>query len=1032
MRENKPLTVLDWRDNTPLSDSLYTNQDKQQLCTQARCQGSLMNIGSANKPLSQQKQIQQARDFFRDYYADSINHGMPEKSESERTREVLSMLESEGTYDFTIDELTWGCQTAWRNAPRCPARMVWHKLKVFDRRHIDTAEQMFEAILEQMKYCTNGGNIQPGISIFAKRKQGENDVRVWNGLIMGYAAYQQEDGTIIGDPSQLELTQYAEKLGWKGKGGPFDFLPMVLSGRDGIPKYFEIPEEYLLRVKIRHATIKGINDMNLEWFGLPGVSSMMFEAGGIQFTGAPFCGWYQGTEVASRDFLDPQRYNLLEPLGQAMGLDMSSNMTLWRDTVALELNKAVLESFKRAGVSIVDHFTQADQFMEHYISEMKVRGGCPADWVWIVPPQSGSLCSTFHQEMINYHMSPSYEYQDKPWGSYGKTKTKKSFKAIAWILHFWNSIYKKMLAKRKSISIVYASETGVSKKFASEAGTVFSTSFRVNLIPMNSLEVFASINESDATLFVSSTFGNGAPPKMGENFFKELKDPMNIKLDKGFKFCVFGFGSTAYPKFCQFGKDLDRILEEKGGERMHPLGMGDEEKNQKATFKTWVQQAFMFALNALSVTASKTGMMEALTPKIGVRKEYRWARYGEKYKRPLNEVLSTFHNRPIQDFHVKEATSLHKEAESKAVLVELTSDLSSDAYSPGDHLGICPKNTPAQVNYLKERLSNNPPSDVSLTLQDSTRYPLVDMEDFPKFITFDDILLYFVDLRQTTSQELLGVLGWYATENKEREMLEVLSTNNKEYEKWKIDEKGICETLEEFKSVAISSANLISRMQLIKPRLYSIASSPSEKKVDLVIGVVEYQTKSGVKKKGLATSSLVRTHAETKIPGFLRSEMSFHLPADSSRPVIMICAGSGIAPFRGFWRKRYEQHQKGEKVGTTLLYFGCRTKSMDLLANETESIKSFEFKRITAFSREPGLPKTYVQDRVFQDGARVYENWIKRGGSVYVCGKIAMARCVGDSLKRILMNFGCMDEILAIQSIDTIKDENRYQEDIFG
>ena len=81
--------------------------------------------------------------------------------------------------------------------------------------------------------------------------------------------------------------------------------------------------------------------------------------------------------MASRDFLDPQRYNLLRPLGEAMGVDMSSNATLWKvgavrmfisecsqccqDEVALELNKAVLHSYKMAGVSMVDHFTQADQ-----------------------------------------------------------------------------------------------------------------------------------------------------------------------------------------------------------------------------------------------------------------------------------------------------------------------------------------------------------------------------------------------------------------------------------------------------------------------------------------------------------------------------------------------------------------------------------------------------------------------------------------------------------------------------------------------
>ena len=52
--------------------------------------------------------------------------------------------------------------------------------------------------------------------------------------------------------------------------------------------------------------------------------------------------------------------------------------------------------------------------------------------------------------------------------------------------------------------------------------------------------------------------------------------------------------------------------------------------------------------------------------------------------------------------------------------------------------------------------------------------------------------------------------------------------------------------------------------------------------------------------------------------------------------VIMICAGSGIAPFRGFWMRRYEQCQQGHMVGPTFLYFGCRKKSMNLLKDETD------------------------------------------------------------------------------------------------
>lgn len=75
------------------------------------------------------------------------------------------------------------------------------------------------------------------------------------------------------------------------------------------------------------------------------------------------------------------------------------------------MNVAVLSSYVRENVSIVDHHTQSEQFMEHFKEEHKVRGGCPSDWVWIVPPEAGSLTEVFHQEMLNYHLSPAYEYQ---------------------------------------------------------------------------------------------------------------------------------------------------------------------------------------------------------------------------------------------------------------------------------------------------------------------------------------------------------------------------------------------------------------------------------------------------------------------------------------------------------------------------------------------------------------------------------------------------------------------------------------------
>ena len=119
-----------------------------------------------------------------------------------------------------------------------------------------------------------------------------------------------------------------------------------------------------------------------------------------------------------------------------------------------EINVAVLDSYVRAGVTIVDHHTQADQFMEHFKQEYETRGGCPADWVWIVPPESGSLTTVFHQEMLNYHLTPAYDYQTDLASVYrfpGQEKVK-SLKSIARAVFFCKSLFRTVLSKRAKVS----------------------------------------------------------------------------------------------------------------------------------------------------------------------------------------------------------------------------------------------------------------------------------------------------------------------------------------------------------------------------------------------------------------------------------------------------------------------------------------------------------------------------------------------------------------------------------------------------
>ena len=141
--------------------------------------------------------------------------------------------------------------------------------------------------------------------------------------------------------------------------------------------------------------------MQLEWYALPAVSGMLLDVGGIEFPAVPFSGWYMVTESACRDLCDPHRYNVLQEVARRMALDTRSNTTLWKDLALAEVTYSVLESFQKAGVTIVDHHTAAESFMKHLENEQRLRGGCPAgqqfslpsSCILLHPPASSSILS---------------------------------------------------------------------------------------------------------------------------------------------------------------------------------------------------------------------------------------------------------------------------------------------------------------------------------------------------------------------------------------------------------------------------------------------------------------------------------------------------------------------------------------------------------------------------------------------------------------------------------------------------------------
>jgi nitric-oxide synthase len=290
-------------------------------------------------------------------------------------------------------------------------------LAVRDFRHVQTEDEMFEAIFSHIETAMNGGNLRPLITVFPPADQDGHKPRIWNPQIFRYAGYRMPEGPVLGDPANVDLTEAAIRLGWKppAQRGRFDLLPVILEAGGRTPQWREIPKHLVVEVPILHPSCEGFQNLGLKWYALRLVAGMLLDAGGVQYSAAPFNGWSMGTEIGARIFSDVNRYNQLPEIAKILGLDTDSDRTLWRDRALVELNVAVLHSFDKAGIKIMDHHAASEAFMKFDDQESRAGRSVNARWSWIVPPISGSATPVFHQEWTDVEIKPNYVALPEPW-----------------------------------------------------------------------------------------------------------------------------------------------------------------------------------------------------------------------------------------------------------------------------------------------------------------------------------------------------------------------------------------------------------------------------------------------------------------------------------------------------------------------------------------------------------------------------------------------------------------------------------------
>jgi nitric-oxide synthase, bacterial len=338
----------------------------------------------------------------------------PQNRIDERLVQIEQEILAKGYYEHTFEELEHGAKMAWRNSNRCIGRLFWNTLHVVDERAASSEDEIFKALEKHLSFATNGGKIRPTITIFKQDYPNQDNIRIWNHQLLRYAGYSEEHG-VIGDSASLGFTEKCLNLGWEASKTDFDLLPWVIQIGDQAPRWRKIKHDLVIEVELRHPDYDWFKDLQVKWYGVPIISDMRLEIGGISYKAAPFNGWYMGTEIGARNLADEDRYQMLPKIASCMGLDKSKASTLWKDKALVELNVAVLHSFKEDGVSIVDHHTAAQQFKVFEQNEKQCGREFTGDWTWLIPPVSPATTHVFHKEYDNEWVSPNYYYQNAPY-----------------------------------------------------------------------------------------------------------------------------------------------------------------------------------------------------------------------------------------------------------------------------------------------------------------------------------------------------------------------------------------------------------------------------------------------------------------------------------------------------------------------------------------------------------------------------------------------------------------------------------------
>lgn len=570
------------------------------------------------------------------------------------------------------------------------------------------------------------------------------------------------------------------------------------------------------------------------------------------------------------------------------------------------------------------------------------------------------------------------------------------------------------------LTVLYGSNTGSSEAFAQRiAAEAPARGFAPVLATLD--EYASGLPTEGAVVIVTASY-EGKPPDNARQFLSMVESAAPDRFD-GVRYAVLGCGNRQWARTWQaIPRRVDEALAAAGASRIHQRGEADAGSDFFGAVDEWraglwpaLAQAFGLELAAAAGEADSPLSVEIVRDGRSAILRQADMQHGE--------ILE---NRELVDLGAPGARS------KRHLAISLPEGMS---YRTGDYLTVLPRNPLDAVERALRRLDLA--WDTRLVIHSATAGITSLPVDVP--IAAGELFSDFVELSQPVTRAQVTRLALAARCPPEQQQLRALAEPQAYDAQLLATRTSLLDLLERFPSCDLPIAEFVSALPPMRARQYSISSSPLDnpRQVTLTVAVVNEPAHSGKGHfKGVASTTLAATQPGQRLPVAVRpSDVHFHPPASIDTPIVMVCAGTGIAPFRGFIQQRALQATAGQKPAPALLFFGCSHPQVDdLYRAELDAWEAAGIVRVhRAYSSAADGSPRYVQDRLWLERAEVGELF-RLGAHVYVCGDgKRMAPAVRETFVAILREAtGSTAEEASVWADRLERESGRYVADVFA